>query len=72
MKYISANKVKGMPFVMMDGEYLQFYSQTGERIESNVFIRLHDEVGSQTFAIAKFAVNIVNSIEEMQAIINAE
>lgn len=56
---------KNTPFVVIENGELLLYTSKGEVVESNVFVRVHEEVQQPATAICKFVVNIVGSKEEM-------
>jgi hypothetical protein len=60
------NNSKGLPFVITDDTgYMQLYTEKGERISGNLFLRVQDDFEKPPFVIGKFRCNISGSYDEM-------
>jgi hypothetical protein len=61
----------GLPFVITDETgYMQLYTENGERIKGNLFLRVQDDFEKPPFVIGKFRCNISGSYDEMMEQIN--
>jgi hypothetical protein len=62
------NNIKGAPFIVLDDDgFMQLYTNCGQLVTHNEWVRLHDSTDEVSTAICKFLVNIVGSKEEMMA-----
>lgn len=60
------------PYAIVDKTgYLQLYTDKGELIKGNLSLRVSDSFEDPPYAIAKFKVNIVGTLEDMQEEIKA-
>ena len=67
------NNRGGLGYVIIDPDgFLEMYTETGHKMPCNIFIRVQDQPGSNfNTVVAKYNINIVGSIEEMQEDIKA-